>query len=264
MAFTSVEEYNEEKYRHKFKLDDDGDSADVIFLYRSKRDMLRADVHYLISDTYTGYVHCLGVGCPVCARKKADGSMLIRKQNKFFIPVYNIYKEDPVTQQPGVIEFWERFYNKGFELQFDKEVFNISPNPSECVFKITRKGGFNDQNTRYSFVAVGRNTIATYDQILAKFNAKMPDYYENVVKAYSAAELTDMMQSSAPSSVSSMPEYIPMPRAGYQSSIPDTFVSAADVVGTTAISDTSDDAILSEFDNNDEDSGDLSNIDTPF
>ena len=221
--------------------------------------MLRADVHYLISDTYTGYVHCLGVGCPVCARKKADGSMLIRKQNKFFIPVYNIYKDG------GVIEFWERYYNKGFELQFDKEVFNISPNPSECVFKITRKGGFNDQNTRYSFVAAGRNTIATYDQILAKFNAKMPDYYENVVKAFSASELTDMMQSSsAPSSVSSMPEYIPMPRAGYQSSIPDTFVSAADAVGTADITDTSDDAILSEFDNNDGDSGDLPDIDAPF
>ena len=248
MGFMSVEDYNEEKYRNLFRLTADGESADVIFLYKSKRDLLRADVHYIISDTYTGYVHCLGQGCPVCAVKKADGSQLIRRQPKLFIPVYNIYKNG------GVIEFWDRAYNNGFVEQLDREVFNVSPNPSECVFKITRKGGYKDNNTRYSFVAVGRNAVASYEQILEKFNATMPAYYETIVKSFSASELTEMVQSASRRNApaSSMMDYVPTPRAGYQSSIPNTYVNASEALGGKDES-SDNDAILSEFDNNDGD-----------
>ena len=219
MAFKSVEEYNQEFYKNVFKLNDDGEHADVIFLYQSKRDVLQADVHYVKSTNYSGYVHCCGVGCPAC--KKG-----LKLQSKLFIPVYSIYDD--------AIKFWDRNYNKGFELQLDKEVFAVSPNPSDCVFTISRKGGYKDRDTRYSFVAAGRNTIATYDQILAKFQAKMPDYYEHIVKSVSASELADMINTNADSASAVSQDYVPVPRAGYQSSIPDTYVNASEVVASPA------------------------------
>lgn len=226
MAFKSVEEYNQEFYQNVFKLNDDGEHADVIFMYQSKHDMLQADVHYIKSPSYTGYVHCLGKGCPVCAARKSDGSPKYRIQSKLFIPVYDIYND--------AIKFWDRNYNKGFELQLDKEVFAVSPNPSELVFTIKRSGGYKDRDTKYSFTAAGRNTIATYEQILAKFNAKMPDYYENIVKSATASELQSLISSADGDNAAVVQDYVPIPRSGYQSSIPDAFVNAAEAVGVTA------------------------------
>ena len=249
MAFKSVEEFNEERYEHLFRLINDGETADVIFLYRSKKDMLHADVHYIKSADYSGYVHCLGKGCPVCALKKDDGSARIRVQEKLFIPVYNIAKDK--------IEFWDRNWNNGFIAQLDRDIFNIYDNPSEYVFKITRKGAFNDQHTRYSFSAIGTNAVMTYDQILAKFNTAMPDCYENVVKEFSLAELTMMMQNQSTPTHTDMPAYVPIPRAGYQSSIPDTFVSASDAVGDAAIEEINSDPILNQFDDENEGSDEL-------
>lgn len=232
MAFKSVEQFNEDRYRGKFILEDDGKSADVIFLFRSKADMLQADAHYIKSSDYSGYVHCCGKGCPACALKKPDGSLLIRLQSKLFIPLYNIEKDE--------IEFWDR--NMTFEQQFSKAVFEHYANPSEYVFKITRHGEYKDINTRYDIVAVGKNVVATYDQILAKFNAKMPDYYETIIKEYSISELTEILnsQDSAPMVEQ---DYIPVPRTGYQSSVPDTYVNTSDVVGDNSDSINSEDII---------------------
>lgn len=244
MAFKSVEQFNDERYHNVFRLVDDKESADVIFLYRSKADMLHADVHYLKSTDYSGYVHCIGKGCPVCAKKRSDGSMLIRLQEKLFIPLYNITK--------GRIEFWDRNWNNGFIAQLDREVFNIYDNPSEYVFKITRNGEFNSKDTRYTFAVQGKNYVMSYEQILAKFNTKMPDCYEGIVRSCSFSELTDMLQSQQQASsfnTNDMPAYVPVPRSGYQSSIPDTFVNAADAVGSD---NPSDDPILSQFDDTDD------------
>lgn len=224
MAFKTVEQYNDDRYRNLFRLVNDKDSADVIFLYRSRNDMLECDVHYIKSATYSGYVHCCGEGCPACALKKADGSNVIRVQSKVFIPVYNIKK--------GKIEFWDRTMR--FEPQFKKDVFDRCADPSEYVFKVTRHGVYNDTDTTYSIEPVGRNTYMSYDAILAKFNAKMPDYYENVVKSVSVSELMDMLQTRDSGSSTVTQDYIPTPRAGYQSSVPDTFVNAADAVGGAA------------------------------
>lgn len=258
MAFKSVEQYTEERYHNTFRLVDNGETADVIILYQSRADMLHADVHYIKSANYSGYVHCLGKGCPVCALKRKDGSLLIRLQEKLFIPLYNIAKDR--------IEFWDRGWNNGFIAQLDREVFNIYSNPSDYVFKITREGEFNDKNTRYKFTAVGRNCVMSYEQILAKFQATMPDYYDNVVKSFSISELTTMLQSiqsGNPTSVD-MPAYTPIPRSGYQSSIPDTYVNAADALGNSAPVPESD-PILNEFDDDEEDIvdfGDTSTEDT--
>lgn len=246
MAFKSVEQINEERYHSTFRLVHDNESADVIFLYRSQSDELHADVHYIKSATYSGYVHCLGQGCPVCALKKSDGSQLIHVQEKLFIPVYNIAK--------GRIEFWDRNWKNTFLTQLDREIFSIYSNPSEYVFRITRHGEFNDKGTRYTFSALGRNMVMSYDQILAKFQTKMPDCYEGICRSYSVAELTEMLQARQTtfSNPQDMPAYVPVPRAGYQSSIPDTFVSAADVLGADE-ADIDNDPILSEFDDEDED-----------
>lgn len=213
MAFKSVEQFNDDRYHNLFRIPNDGESVDVIFLYQSKSDMLVADVHYVRSSEYSGYVHCCGAGCPACSKG-------IRVQNKLFIPVYNINK--------GAIEFWDRTMT--FEPQMQKDVFDRFPNPSEYVFRITRHGAYKDVNTRYDIVAVGRNSLMSYSQILAKFNTKMPDYYENIVKTYLVSDLTRMLVTSGSDNTVVTQDYVPVPRAGYQSSIPDTYVNVADAV----------------------------------
>ena len=248
MAFKSVEQFTEERFHNTFRLINDKDSADVIILYQSKNDVLVGDVHYIKAGDYSGYTHCLGKGCPICARKKDDGSNLIRVQTKVFIPIYNIEKDE--------IQFWDRNYNTGFIAQLDKDIFNLYANPSEVVFKITRNGAFNDKNTRYTFTALGNNKVMSYADILAKFNATMPDYYENIVKSFSLSELTTMMQSQAIETPTLTQDYVPVPRAGYQSSIPNTYVNAAEAVGGSD-DDIESDSILSEFDGNDEEDTDL-------
>ena len=212
MAFKSVEEFNDNRYHNLFRLINDGEYADVVFLYQSMKDMLVAQAHYIKSSEYSGYVHCCEAGCPACAKN-------IRVQTKLFVPVYNVTK--------NVIEFWDRTIK--FEPQLERDVFNKYPNPSEFVFRITRHGIPNDINTTYSIVAVGKNTLGSYQEILNKFQAKMPDYYSNIIREVSVADLSSMLQAGD-SNAASMPEYTPIPRQGYQSSIPDTYVGASEAV----------------------------------
>lgn len=213
MAFKSVEQFNDDRYHNLFRIPNDSESVDVIFLYTSKSDMLVADAHYVRSSEYSGYVHCCGAGCPACSKG-------IRVQNKLFIPVYNINK--------GAIEFWDKTMT--FEPQMQKDVFDKFPNPSEYVFRITRHGAYKDVNTRYEIVAVGRNSLMSYSQILAKFNTKMPDCYENIIKSYLVSDLTRMLATSGSEGNIVTQDYVPIPRAGYQSSIPDTYVNVSEAV----------------------------------
>ena len=217
MAFKSVEQFNDDRYHGMFRLVNNGDNADVIFLYRSKKDELVADAHYIKSADYSGYVHCCGKGCPACAKG-------IKVQSKLFIPLYNL-KQNGTNQDK--IEFWDR--NVSFDKQLDQDVFSKCANPSEYVFNIKRNGESGDIETKYAIRATYNNNFCSYDDILAKFNAKMPDYYSEIIKEVSISELADMLQNSDSKS-SDLPEYTPIPRAGYQSSIPDTFVSASDAV----------------------------------
>ena len=212
MAFKSVTEFNDDRYHNLFRLVNDGEYADVVFLYQSMKDMLVAQAHYIKSSEYSGYVHCCEAGCPACAKN-------IRVQTKLFIPVYNIAK--------NAIEFWDRTMK--FEPQLERDVFNKFANPSEFVFRVTRHGIPNDINTTYSITAVGKNTLGTYQDILAKFNAKMPDYYSNIIREVSVADLSSILQSNDTNTVT-MPEYTPIPRAGYQTSIPDTYVGTSEAV----------------------------------
>ena len=179
MAFKKVTDYNEERFGGLFLLRNDGDYADCIFLYRDIEDVLIAETHYIKSHDYNGYVHCCGNGCPACEKG-------IRTQTKLFIPLYNIHDKE--------IQFWDR--SARFEQKLSADVFDRYPNPADFVFRITRHGAAGDINTTYEIRAVGRNTFKSYDEILAENNAKMPDYYENVCKNFSSADLRNRLMAS--------------------------------------------------------------------
>lgn len=197
MAFKSVKQYNEERYGGLFRLVNDGDSADVIFLYRSIDDVLIADTHYIKSADYSGYVHCCGRGCPACGKN-------IRVQPKLFIPVYNLTENE--------IQFWDRSVK--FENQLSKDVFEKCPNPCEYVFKVIRHGVAGDINTTYEITLIGKNSQESYDQILDRFGIKMPDYYDTICKEFGAGELSTMLSNPVTNSYTDdLPDYSVTPRA---------------------------------------------------
>lgn len=201
MGFKTVKSYNEEKFGGLFLLRNDGDSADVIFLYSSDNDVLVADTHYVKSSEYSGYVHCCGSGCPACGKG-------IRVQTKLFIPLFNLTANDGA----GEIQFWDRSIR--FEPQLHQDVFAKFPNPSEIVFRITRHGAANDINTTYEIQAIGRNSTNPISKILADNNATFPEYYSNICKDMSISELTRLLNTtSESSSYNEMPTYQVSPRA---------------------------------------------------
>lgn len=222
MAFKSVKQYNEEKYGGKFILQNDQDSADVIFLYQSVNDMLVADVHYIKSPDYNGYVHCNGRGCPACGKG-------IRVQTKLFIPLYNI--------TAGEIQFWDR--TTKFEPQFYSDVFSKFPNPSEYVFKVTRNGASGDINTRYAIQVLASNNVKSYADILLENKINFPEYYENICKNADASILSTWLNASQNSSSGDIPEYVPMPRVTPSNT-------------SSVISEISDSSVLSDDEFSDE------------
>ena len=202
MAFKSLNQYQEDKNGEFFVLPNDKDFADVVFLYRSVNDVLVADTHYLNTATYKGYVHCCGKGCPACSY----GEKGIQIQTKIFIPLYNITK--------GKIEFWDR--TPYFESKLQTDVFKNFPNPSECVFRVTRHGEARSRETYYDIRVVGRNTFMPYEKILADFGITFPDAYSRVCIEMSQVEMSNALNASA--AVSALDEYgyTPVPRGTTQ------------------------------------------------
>ena len=178
MAFKKVKDYNEEKFGGYFLLRNDMDSADVVFLYQSPDDVLVADVHYIKSADYSGYVHCCGRGCPACSKG-------IRTQTKLFIPLYNITADE--------IQFFDR--SMRFEPQLQQDVFANYPNPSEFVFRITRHGAAGSVDTTYEIQAVGKNTFKPFAQILVEKGITLPEHYNTICREVSAHELQNMLVS---------------------------------------------------------------------
>ena len=224
MAFRTVDQFNKERgYENYFTLRNDGDSADVVFLYRGTQDVLVADAHYIKSESYSGYIHCCGRGCPACGKN-------IAVRSKLFIPMYNI------TNQK--IEFWDR--NMSFENQLNQDVFARYPNPSEYVFRITRHGQPRDVNTTYQIQVVAKNDVMPYDVVFATFHTKVPDVYETVIKEFSSGELYSMLNptSSTNSTTSSegyssgneLPSYQVTPRPAYKAPEPDMASSTVDAI----------------------------------
>lgn len=207
MAFKKITEYNEERFGNFFLLRNDGDFADVVFLYRSFDDVLVADAHYVKSNDYTGYIHCCGAGCPACAKG-------LRVQNKLFIPLYNI--------NAGEVQFFDRSIR--FQNQLESEVFSKFANPSDYVFRIIRHGAAGSFETTYEIVIVGHINGTSFDKICADNNVTFPDYYSNVCRDLSISEVSALFTtvsttSNASVSSSDMPSYIVTPRAAYESEL---------------------------------------------
>lgn len=234
MAFKTVKSYNEEKFGGLFLLRNDGDHADVIFMYRDTEDVLVADTHYVKSSDYSGYVHCCGRGCPACGKG-------IRVQTKLFIPVYNI--------TDGELQFWDRTMR--FEHQLNQDVFNKFPNPSEYVFRITRHGVAGDVNTTYEIVAIARNTLKSYSQILADNNATFPEYYSNICRDVNSTDLYTMLNSTSTATTSTnysdIPSYQVTPRGSATTqpaayTAPSTY-EAPDALGINSVVDSGEEEI---------------------
>lgn len=196
MAFKSVKAYNEERFGNFFILRDDGDFADVIFLYESLDDVLVANAHYIKSDEYSGYVHCCGHGCPACEKG-------ISVQNKLFIPVYNV--------KTGEILFFDR--SMSFEPQLERDVFSKFANPSEYVFRIIRHGAYRDRNTTYEIVVLSKVSGTSYGQLLAEKGITFPEYYNMVCRDLSVEQLRKMLNNSTGNtSAGDLPTYNVSPR----------------------------------------------------
>lgn len=186
MGFKSMEAYNDEKYGNFFRLQNDGDYADVVFLYRGTHDVMMADTHYIKSDDYSGYVTCCGKGCPAC-------SSTIRVQPKIFIPLFVLNTTD-ASGISNRIQFWDR--TARFQPQLLNDVFRAYPNPSEFIFRITRHGIARSIDTTYDIRAIQPNTPDySYDAICSKFGAVFPAYYNLVCKEVDLFELNNMVSS---------------------------------------------------------------------
>lgn len=180
MGFKSMEQYDENRYGGMFRLINDGDYEDVVIMYQNKSEVLEADVHYLKSNDFSGYVHCLGGNeCPAC--KKG-----IKVQAKLFVPLFVISKKE--------ILYFDR--SPKFMALLENDVFRNYPNPSEYVFRITRHGVANSVDTTYSIQAVGKNNFASYAQILADLHTSMPKDYEKICKDYDRTQIEAIVNNA--------------------------------------------------------------------
>lgn len=213
MGFKTIDQYSEEKDKGFFTLRNDRDTAKVIFMYRSPKDVLVGDVHYLVTNGYTGYVHCLGAGCPACAKK-------IRRDTKIFTPLYNIEADQ--------IQFFDRNM-KYWEPQLQDDVFKrYGEDATQVIFSITRVGGIGDRNTRYVIQGTNSNNLISYDEICQKFNITFPDHYNAICKDMPAGEMSALLNDSGSNNtntggvpLSSLPAYQISPRgAAPEASLP--------------------------------------------
>jgi hypothetical protein len=207
MAFKKMTEYNEAKFGNFFRLVNDKDYADVIFLYRSTQDVLVADAHYVKTPDYSGYVQCLERGCPACS----DG---IRIQSKLFIPMLVLAHSDPDFSGPK-IQFWDR--SMRFQPQLMNDVFRNYPDPSEMIFRVTRHGAAGSVDTYYTIQVMQHvpERFGTFEQILADNNIVFPDCYEMVCKDYSSFELRTMLSAPKDGSATARSTYGATPRGSY-------------------------------------------------
>lgn len=219
MAFQSMTHYNEENYGNRFRLSNDGDYTDVIFLYKSINEVLIGDVHYLKFPEYSGYVHCLGGNCPACNSN-------VRLQRKIFIPLY-------LVEQRKVV-FWDRTTN--FENQLQRDIFSRYADPSKVIFRITRHGAYRDMNTTYDITAVGNNNVMSFEEICRQFNITFPDFYESICESKSFTDLQSLLGGSNTSYA---------PDTALDFNLPDYQVSPRGAIGDSSDVNTSTDISVS-------------------
>jgi len=209
MALKSLTSFDSERYKGFFRLQNDNDYADVVFLYRGIQEVMVAECHYIKSVDYSGYVQCLGNGtnCPACQRG-------IRKNTELFVPLYVINSTDPSFNGPEIV-FWDRTLT--FQPQLQQDVFKNYPDPSKYVFRIIRHGIPRDRNTRYEIRAMQASPY-TLDQILTKANISFPAHYNSICREVTVDELNAMLADGGGSGVDSaggFQQFGAMPRGTY-------------------------------------------------
>ena len=182
MALEKWVDSNAKKLGNQFRLLDDGDTANVIFLYQSIDDVLREYVHYLKSSNYSGDVFCLGRGCPACQRG-------VRVKHKLFIPLFNLSKDK--------FEIW--YIDEAFMDVLRTSVFKAYPNPSEVVFQVTRQGAARDSHTRYQIIAIGKNGSHPYDALIKEHNINIEASVDEICKEFDVGSMTTMLNEYADS-----------------------------------------------------------------
>ena len=229
MGFKSIEQYTEQKYGNRLVLKNDGDTARVVILYRNTADILIANAHYIKSAEYSGYVHCIGTGCPACAKG-------IRTQAKLFMPVYDIDKDE--------VLFFER--DTKYFLDQLKTLMASYPNLSEFVFNITRHGDVGSRDTRYTISAFAKNNNSdmSYDAILSRKGISLPDYYGTIIKDATAVQLSSMLSASSSGysgssygSAETLPDFVPQPRVTVASAETPTVDTAETLDGIDSFED---------------------------
>lgn len=198
MAFKKLKDYNEQRFQNLFLLRNDGDYADVVFLYEGEDDVMVVDAHYIKSADGSGYVQCLGRGCPACEKN-------IRVQNKLFIPLYNINEDS--------VQFWDR--NTRFEQVLMDRVFRVVDRPCDYVFRITRHGAAGSIDTTYEIKAKAVNDQYPMSSILADKKIALPDHYNSICRDVTREDLASMLSSDAPrdsAETADLPNYSVTPR----------------------------------------------------
>lgn len=152
-----------------FRLDDDGDVAQVRFLYNSIADVEGVSVHELKEYDDKGkikkktYVECLREYgdpvevCPFCAAKGFDAQFA---QVKYFVPLYNIKEKR--------IQTWERGKKFGQKItsicaRYAKEGVPLVSH----IFEIERNGAKGEQTTQYEIYETEHTegvTLADFDK----------------------------------------------------------------------------------------------------
>lgn len=223
MAFKKVNDVKAERYQGRFVLEGNGDTADVIFLYRNSDEMLEASVHFINNNEYKGYIHCLETGCPMCEKG-------YNPRTKLFVPVYVITQNGVPVRQ---IQFWER--TPKFSHVLEQNIFKTYADPSQYVFRITRSGNFGAKDTTYSIVMAGRNASDPYDKIMSENHATFPEFYDGVVKEFDVATVAKWANTPNSNSNSSttIGDYVATPRASvptYNSTLPESVLVTGDEI----------------------------------
>jgi len=216
MAFRTVVEAKAEMYAGKFILENDGDYAYAIFLYRDKLDMLEARAHYIKTTEYSGYVHCLEHDCPACRKG-------LREQRKLFIPMLVM---EVNGQSVNEVQYWDR--NMKFEPVLSQAIFKNYADPSLYVFKITRIGAHGSKDTTYSITVASKNN-APFDKILSDYGVSFPAHYENIIKMVDANTMSQWLATATTANSNAnteVPAYVPTPRVNVQNTAPDLSVLA--------------------------------------
>lgn len=239
MAFKSMKSFEEDRFGYFLRLASDEESVNAVFLYHNTDEVLMADVHYINSKSYKGYVHCCGDGCPACQKG-------IRVQQKLFVPVLLFADLNKESYSENTVLFWDRTIN--FNRQLQQDVFRRYDCPEDYIFRITRHGGYRDLKTTYSIIAKMNCNSNTVDDTLKAMGVSFPDYYENVVKSVGAADLYDMLNETVDKSND---KYMPSENFNYEVKPRKTYVDPATIVDSDVPEVTKPDNDLGTFDPSD-------------